>query len=125
MTSTPTKKGSQKKTKKMGEGESNTRISLSGRTGAMVMKSVSIFLATGRKVSSASHRQQSGSSTGGAGTTSQAKSTRVRRKMPEDSSLKGSTHHAKFIEALRKKTKFSKYGAFHFFLLFFDFRKII
>ncbi|XP_058798075.1 calaxin-like [Phymastichus coffea] len=95
----------------MGEDQSGTRICFSGRTGAMVMKSVSIFLATGRKVSSASRRQQSCSSSGGVGadTTSQSKSSRRRRRMPEDFSLKSSAHHAKFIEALRKKTRFSKH----------------
>lgn len=80
---------------------------ISGRTGAMVMRSVSIFLASGRKVSCASRKQQSGSSTDSGG---QRHGGRRRGRMPEDSAIRNAAQHARLVEALKKRTRFSKYG---------------
>ncbi|XP_015587745.1 EF-hand calcium-binding domain-containing protein 1 [Cephus cinctus] len=77
------------------------RTPISGRGGAMVMRSVSIFLTNGRKVSIVSKRQQNIS----AGTVSGG---RRRKKMPDDGSIKSAAFNTKIIETLRKKTKFSR-----------------
>ncbi|CAB0034220.1 unnamed protein product [Trichogramma brassicae] len=95
------------------------RMPISGRTGAMVMRSVSIFLASGRKVSVASRRQQSDSScalgstaTGAADRrgSSRRDSRACKLIMPGEKNLaKGAAaHQAKLIESLRRKTKFSR-----------------
>lgn len=84
---------------------------LSGRTGAIVMRSVSIFLASGRKISSnaSSRRQRSGSSSIG---------IKKRFKMPIDETVGQLNHRAKVIEVLRKKTKFTKYIINYYITLF-------
>lgn len=80
-----------------------------GRAGAMVMKSVSIFLASGRKSSQGSRRQQSTSSSSNKVEDSVISlPKRPRKKMQEDPNLKTAAQHAKIIETLKKSTKFSK-----------------
>ena len=90
-----------------GEAEAAPRVPINGRTGAIVMRSVSIFLASGRKVSVASRRQQSSSSAGG-GVSHRCTEARKRRRMPEDAARRSAAYYAKVVESLRKTTKFSK-----------------
>lgn len=69
-------------------------LPISGRTGAIVMKTVSIFLTSGRKAS----------------VNSKKRNRRV-RKMPDERN-DSKSYHAKVVESLRKKTKFSRYFLF-------------
>lgn len=85
-----------------GGGGLNSRILMSGRTGAILMKSVSIFLASGRKASGGSKKQSSSENL------LQQEGRRRKKKMPEDPSLKSAAYQARLIESLKKKTKFNK-----------------
>ncbi|XP_014208382.1 EF-hand calcium-binding domain-containing protein 1 [Copidosoma floridanum] len=93
-----------------GDEVGEARVALSGRTGAIVMRSVSIFLASGRKASSTtgSRRQRSGSSGSAALGQSSGRSRCRRMPVGESAAVRSAAHHAKLAEALRKKTKFSK-----------------
>ncbi|KAK0085047.1 hypothetical protein PV325_005893 [Microctonus aethiopoides] len=71
------------------------RIPMTARTGAIVMKSVSIFLTSGRKASVNCKK-----------TTSDIKQRDKRRKMPDEANVKA--YHAKVVESLRKVTRFSR-----------------
>lgn len=71
------------------------RIPMTARTGAIVMKSVSIFLTSGRKASVNCKK-----------TTSDIKQRDKRRKMPDEANMKA--YHAKVVESLRKVTRFSR-----------------
>jgi len=79
--------------------ERSTNISI--RVGATLMKSVSIFLTSGRKASGNTKRTQifAGKS---------EPSRRRRRKMPDEGSGRNSAYIAKVIESLKRKTRFSK-----------------
>lgn len=80
------------------------RTSMTGRGGAMVMRSVSIFLANGRKASVASKRVQPSLSSPVAPV-----SHRRRRKMPDEASAaKNAAMTVKILDSLKKKTKFSR-----------------
>ncbi|XP_012251101.1 calaxin isoform X2 [Athalia rosae] len=78
--------------------------SMTGRGGAMVMRSVSIFLASGRKVSVASKRAKIVNSSSSAIDAA----PRQRRRMPDDANTKSAALTAKILESLKKKTKFSR-----------------
>ncbi|RLU21605.1 hypothetical protein DMN91_005978 [Ooceraea biroi] len=79
--------------------ERSTSISI--RAGATLMKSVSIFLTSGRKASGNSKRQISAGK-------NEPSRRRHRRKMPDGGSGRNSAYITKVIESLKKKTKFSK-----------------
>ncbi|XP_015111072.1 EF-hand calcium-binding domain-containing protein 1 [Diachasma alloeum] len=68
---------------------------MSARTGALVLKSVSIFLTSGRKVSVNSKKPSS-----------ESPPRRRRRRRPDDASMK--TYYTKVVDTLRKKTRFSR-----------------
>ncbi|XP_011304037.1 EF-hand calcium-binding domain-containing protein 1 [Fopius arisanus] len=68
---------------------------MSARTGALVLKSVSIFLTSGRKASVNSKKPST-----------ESPPRRRRRRRPDDASMK--TYHAKVVDTLRKKTRFSR-----------------
>ncbi|XP_029044750.2 EF-hand calcium-binding domain-containing protein 1-like [Osmia bicornis bicornis] len=70
------------------------------RAGSTLMKSVSIFLMSGRKASVNSKRQTSGSP-------KQELRKRHRRRMPEVGATRNSAHTVKLIESLKRKTRFS------------------
>lgn len=72
-----------------------SRMSISARTGAIVMKSVSIFLTSGRKIS-VNSKKSSG----------EILQKKRRRKMPDDASMK--VYHAKVVDILKKKTRFTR-----------------
>lgn len=78
------------------------RLPISGSAGAMVMKSVSIFLARGRKASVS--RQQSTP----VDEQQELLKKRKRRRARTDLKMKSAAYYAKVIESLKKKTKFSK-----------------
>ncbi|XP_012152209.2 calaxin [Megachile rotundata] len=69
------------------------------RAGTTLMKSVSIFLMSGRKASVNSKRQTSGSP--------KELRKKHRRRMPEVGATRNSTHTVKMIESLKRKTRFS------------------
>ncbi|XP_012219772.1 calaxin [Linepithema humile] len=75
---------------------------ISVRAGATLMKSVSIFLTSGRKASVNSKRQISAAS----GKAEPRR--RRRRKMPEGGGARNSAYIIKVIESLKKKTRFSR-----------------
>lgn len=79
------------------------RLPITGSAGALVMKSVSLFLARGRKTSVSSRRQQSN-------TVEQKQELEKKRKRRArvDPKMKSAAYYAKIIELLKKKTKFSK-----------------
>ena len=78
---------------------------ITGRAGAIVMRTVSIFLSSGRRVSvNNSKRQQSGAS----GQNSSGSRGRRRSRMPDDNNMKTSAYHAKVVESLKKKTRFTR-----------------
>ncbi|XP_063993223.1 calaxin [Diachasmimorpha longicaudata] len=68
---------------------------MSARTGALVLKSVSIFLTSGRKASVNSKKPSS-----------ESPPRRRRRRRPDDASMK--TYYTKVVDTLRKKTRFSR-----------------
>ena len=80
-------------------------------TGAIVMKSVSMFLARSRKASVSPKRQELVP----ADQKQEIVVKRKRRKSRVNANMKSVTYYAKIIESLKKKTKFSKYG--NFFLI--------
>ncbi|CAG5101782.1 Similar to EFCAB1: EF-hand calcium-binding domain-containing protein 1 (Bos taurus) [Cotesia congregata] len=71
-----------------------SRLPISARAGALVMKSVSIFLSSGRKPSVNSKKP------------GEQIQRRRRRKLTEEAAMKA--YHAKVVEALKKKTRFSR-----------------
>ncbi|XP_074111240.1 calaxin-like [Cotesia typhae] len=71
-----------------------SRLPISARAGALVMKSVSIFLSSGRKPSVNSKKPV------------EQVQRRRRRKLTEEAAMKA--YHAKVVEALKKKTRFSR-----------------
>jgi len=73
--------------------------SISVRVGATLMKSVSIFLTSGRKASGNSKRTQIFAG---------ELSRRRRRRMPDEGSGRNSAYIAKVIDSLKRKTRFSK-----------------
>ncbi|XP_072764412.1 calaxin-like [Anoplolepis gracilipes] len=75
--------------------------SISVRAGATLMKSVSLFLTSGRKASVNSKRQ----STSGKG---EPPRRRRRKRMPEGGGARNSAYIVKVIESLKKKTRFSR-----------------
>ncbi|XP_051158051.1 calaxin [Leptopilina boulardi] len=79
------------------------RLPISGSAGAMVMKSVSLFLARGRKTSVSSRRQQSTSVD-----QKQELVNKRKRRTRIDPKMKSAAYYARIIELLKKKTKFSK-----------------
>ncbi|XP_043467126.1 EF-hand calcium-binding domain-containing protein 1 [Leptopilina heterotoma] len=79
------------------------RLPISGSAGALVMKSVSLFLARGRKTSVSSRRQQSTSVE-----QKQELEKKRKRRARVDPKMKSAAYYAKIIELLKKKTKFSK-----------------
>ncbi|XP_033231695.1 uncharacterized protein LOC117182699 [Belonocnema kinseyi] len=81
------------------------RLPLTGSAGAMVMKSVSIFLARSRKASVSSRRQQLASPDQKQETVSK----RRRRRPKTDLKMKSAAYYAKVIESLKKKTRFTKF----------------
>lgn len=77
-------------------------LPISGRTGAIVMKTVSIFLTSGRKASINIKKQNNE-------TTQRRNKHNKNYKMTSDYDLNNNkTHQAKIIESLKKKTKFSR-----------------
>lgn len=83
--------------------DAERRTGMSVRTGATLMKSVSIFLASGRKASTNSKRQISATSG-----KDESSRRRRRRKMPEGGGGRNSAYIIKVIESLKKKTRFSR-----------------
>jgi len=83
--------------------DAERRTGLSGRAGATLMKSVSIFLTSGRKVSANSKRQISADFG-----KDELSRRRRRRKMPEGGGARNSAYIVKVIESLKKRTKFSR-----------------
>lgn len=81
------------------------RLPFTGSAGAMVMKSVSIFLSRSRKASVSSRRQQLASPD----QKQEAVGKRRRRRPRTDPNMKSAAYYAKVIESLKKKTKFTKY----------------
>jgi len=75
--------------------ERSTSISI--RVGTTLMKSVSIFLTSGRKASGKRTQIFAGELP-----------RRRRKKMPDEGSGRNSAYIAKMIESLKKKTRFSK-----------------
>ncbi|CAK9833851.1 CLXN [Anthophora retusa] len=78
----------------------NSQGGVSLRAGATLMKSVSIFLMSGRKASVTSKRQTSGSP-------KHEPRRRQRRRMPVTGSTRSSAYVVKLIESLKRKTRFS------------------
>lgn len=78
------------------------RTGINVRVGATFMKSVSIFLTSGRKASANSKRHISAVSG------KDESRRRHRRKMPEGGSARNSAYIVKVIESLKKKTRFSR-----------------
>lgn len=72
------------------------------RGGATFMKSVSIFLMSGRKASVNSNRQTSSSAS-----PKQEPRKRHRRRMPVPATARTSVYTVKLIESLKRKTRFS------------------
>ncbi|CAL1681857.1 unnamed protein product [Lasius platythorax] len=81
--------------------ERPTGISI--RAGATLMKSVSLFLTSGRKASVNSKRQSCAASGKG-----EPPRRRRRRRMPEGGGARNSAYIVKVIESLKKKTRFSR-----------------
>lgn len=81
--------------------EDRTGISICA--GTTFMKSVSIFLTSGRRVSTNSKRQISVASG-----KDESSRRRRRRKMPEGGGVRNSAYIIKVIESLKKKTRFSR-----------------
>ncbi|KAG7189358.1 hypothetical protein KM043_017008 [Ampulex compressa] len=75
---------------------------VSVRAGATLMKSVSIFLMSGRKASGNSKRQTS------AGSFKQESRRLRRRRMPDGGSTRNSAHIVKVIDSLKRRTRFSR-----------------
>ncbi|EGI57467.1 EF-hand calcium-binding domain-containing protein 1 [Acromyrmex echinatior] len=80
------------------DAEGRTGISI--RAGATLMKSVSIFLTSGRRASTNSKRQISAASG-----KDESSRRRRRRKMPEGGGVRNSAYIVKVIESLKKKTR--------------------
>ncbi|CAK9811319.1 clxn [Anthophora quadrimaculata] len=78
----------------------NSQGGVSLRAGATLMKSVSIFLMSGRKASVTSKRQTSGSP-------KHEPRRRQRRRMPVTGTTRSSAYIVKLIESLKRKTRFS------------------
>ncbi|CAK9807118.1 clxn [Anthophora plagiata] len=78
----------------------NSQGGVSLRAGATLMKSVSIFLMSGRKASVMSKRQTSGSP-------KHEPRRRQRRRMPVTGTTRSSAYIVKLIESLKRKTRFS------------------
>lgn len=85
------------------DADAKHRTHISVRAGPTLMKSVSIFLTSGRKASANSKRQIS--AVPGKDDSSRR---RRRRKMPEGGSARNSAYIVKVIESLKKKTRFSR-----------------
>lgn len=83
--------------------DAERRAGISIRAGATLMKSVSIFLTSGRKASTNSKRQISVASG-----KDESSRRRRRRKMPEGGGARNSAYIVKVIESLKKKTRFSR-----------------
>ncbi|XP_012529506.1 EF-hand calcium-binding domain-containing protein 1 [Monomorium pharaonis] len=83
--------------------DAERRTGMSVRAGTTLMKSVSIFLTSGRKASANSKRQISVVSG-----KDESSRRRHRRKMPEGGGTRNSAYIVKVIESLKKKTKFSR-----------------
>ncbi|XP_011687901.1 PREDICTED: EF-hand calcium-binding domain-containing protein 1 [Wasmannia auropunctata] len=81
--------------------DAGRRTGISVRAGATLMKSVSIFLTSGRKAS-ANSKQQISAASG----KNESSRRRRRRKMPEGA--RNSAYIIKVIESLKKKTRFSR-----------------
>ncbi|XP_015436128.1 PREDICTED: EF-hand calcium-binding domain-containing protein 1 [Dufourea novaeangliae] len=84
----------------VGVGAEGRSVATNLRAGATLMKSVSIFLMSGRKASVTSKRVTSGNP-------KHEPRIRHRGKMPDGGQTRNSTHTIKLIESLRKKTRFS------------------
>ncbi|KYN07173.1 EF-hand calcium-binding domain-containing protein 1 [Cyphomyrmex costatus] len=83
--------------------DAERRTGISVRAGATLMKSVSIFLTSGRKASANSKRQISAASN-----KDESSRRRRRRRMPEGGGGRNSAYIVKVIESLKKKTRFSR-----------------
>ncbi|XP_011872861.1 PREDICTED: calcineurin subunit B isoform X2 [Vollenhovia emeryi] len=79
------------------------RAGISVRVGATLIKSVSIFLTSGRRASANSKRQISTVSD-----KDESSRRRRRRRMPEGGGGRNSAYIVKVIESLKKKTRFSR-----------------
>ncbi|KAL0124697.1 hypothetical protein PUN28_006505 [Cardiocondyla obscurior] len=83
--------------------DAERRTGISVRAGTTLMKSVSIFLTSGRKASANSKRQISAASG-----KDESSRRRRRRRMPEGGGVRNSAYIVKVIESLKKKTRFSR-----------------
>lgn len=83
--------------------DAERRACISVRAGATLIKSVSIFLTSGRKASTNSKRQISAASG-----KDESSKRRRRRRMPEGGGARNSAYIVKVIESLKKKTRFSR-----------------
>lgn len=83
--------------------DAERRTGMSVRAGTTLMKSVSIFLTSGRKASANSKRQISAVSV-----KDESSRRRRRRRMPEGGGARNSAYIVKVIESLKKKTRFSR-----------------
>lgn len=83
--------------------DAERRTGITVRAGATLMKSVSIFLTSGRKASANSKRQISATSG-----KDESSRRRRRRRMPEGGGARNSAYIIKVIETLKKKTRFSR-----------------
>ncbi|XP_077272672.1 calaxin-like [Temnothorax americanus] len=83
--------------------DAERRTCISVRGGTTLMKSVSIFLTSGRKASTNSKRQIAAASG-----KDELSRRRHRRKMPEGRGARNSAYIVKVIESLKKKTRFSR-----------------